>query len=1608
MKAISASWLKVFQLTIALILTLGFAHAQLKANFSANTLAGCSPIVVSFQDSSLGNPTFWKWDLGNGTTSFLQNPSTTYFNPGTYTIKLIIKNGNQEDSLVKETYITVYDNPTVNFNAPITSGCFPLKIQFNDLSTTNVGTITQWQWDFGDGSIATIQNPTHTYTATGNYDVKLKVTNSNGCFKVLGNSAFVKVEGGVKANFTHSIGVNCNPPTPVNFTNISTGNGILTYKWILGDGTTTTTANPIHIYQVGGNYTVTLITQNELGCIDTLIKPNLITIGSVKADFAIPDKICVGQKLNISNTSFPTTNNTFNWNFGDSTTATEIHPVKTYQLPGVYSIKLVSNFGLCKDSVVKTITVLGKPKANFNVSNSIACSIPSTIQFIDSSINAVAYQWNFANTNTSTIQNPAHTFNSYGNHTVSLIVTAANGCSDTLVKSNLIKIGAPKINNILRTPTEGCVPLTVNINPLVSSIQPISKYEWSFGDGFTSTNINPVHTYTTEGAFAVKLVITTTGGCTDTLAIQDAFRVGHKPTANFEANLRDVCPTSTVQFTDLSTNGPVDKWQWLFGDGKSSALQNPINNYSDTGYKNVKLVVFNNGCSDTAVKGNYIYVKPPIARFNYSINNCNNKLEVSFVDSSIKATSYHWNFGDGQTSTLANPTHVYPNSGTYSVILTVMNGDCSHSRNRIIRVDNNKGILKVAKTVICRGEYVNIKIDSINKVYGAAYRWMIGSKPAFTTAQPLINMRFDTLGSFAVSVIIEYNNGCFDTLSYSSNIEVYGPKANFSVLNNQVCASSIVQLVDSSTTDGLHAITQWTWTYGDGTIENNATAPFKHIYTNAGSYSIKLKVKDAIGCMDSLLLNNVVKVSKSVANFKEADTLVCPGTPLKFTNQSTGTGLKYHWDFGNGTQSSAINPTVTFTEGTYTVKLNVIDSFGCTDTIHKVNRIKSYVPIAKFNMSDSFGVCPPLLVNMTNTSIHAGKSTWSFGNGALSEIINPAHLFTYPGDYIVKLVVRNTGGCADSTTKRVTLKGPTGVFTYLSNAGCIPMVVSFHAQTQNTIKNIWDFNDGVVSSTITNNQAHTYTVGGNYIPKLILEDATGCRVPIVGKDTVKVKVVKAFAKVPTQLLCDSGKVQFLDSTITNDIVTNYKWNFGSTLTSTQRNPLQNFNVSGLYSVRLKVTTQTGCTDSIIYTNKIKVVNSPKAIIKGDTAVCKNGTLLFSSERINADTASVTWNWNFGNGVTSTLQNPPAQTFVNAGTFNLIHQIGNSSGCVSTTTKQIIIHQLPNVNAGLDTTICRSNSITLKATGAVSYTWLGNTSTLNCTTCATPVAKPLTSITYAVIGKNANNCVATDSITVKVQQPLKLNVASGDTLCLGETATFKATGTDKYTWYPSLYVDKPNEAQVNIRPAKDTLIKYKLVGVDQFNCFADSATVLVKAYPIPKMEIDQNEITINAGSSVKLKTSNSGDVTKWKWTPNKFIDNSNIAEPTMIARESVTYTCVASNEGNCVTRDEVKVVVVCNNGNIFVPNTFSPNGDGNNDVFYPRGKGVYTIKSLRIFNRWGEMVFEKSNFQANDTNAGWDGTFKGQKLPSDAYVYSLEIMCDNSTSVPTKGSITLLR
>ncbi|HSB93430.1 MAG TPA: PKD domain-containing protein, partial [Flavitalea sp.] len=150
------------------------------ADFIISDSAGCAPLVVSFKSTSTGNPTFWNWDFGNGQLSTLENPVTTYSAPGKYTVQLVVRNADGTNGITKTDIITVYASPLASFSADRRNSCLPGSIQFTDLSTDPGGTITNWEWNFGDTTTSTVQNPLHTYNNVGFYGVSLKVTSSNG------------------------------------------------------------------------------------------------------------------------------------------------------------------------------------------------------------------------------------------------------------------------------------------------------------------------------------------------------------------------------------------------------------------------------------------------------------------------------------------------------------------------------------------------------------------------------------------------------------------------------------------------------------------------------------------------------------------------------------------------------------------------------------------------------------------------------------------------------------------------------------------------------------------------------------------------------------------------------------------------------------------------------------------------------------------------------------------------------------------------------------------------------------------------------------------------------------------------------------------------------------------------------------------------------------------------------------------------------------------------------------------------------------------------------------------------------------------------------------
>lgn len=1587
------------------LLCTAILNAQLKAGFSATPVSGCAPLIVKFTDESTGNPGYWRWDLGNGTVSFLQHPAATYFNPGTYTIKLLVRNGAQADSVIKVSHITVYANPVVNFSASDTTGCFPLNVQFTDLSTPGDGTVESREWDFGDGTISTEANPEHRYTSAGNYSVSLRIRNSHGCTQTITRTQYIQLNNGVKANFGFTVPNSCKPPTAVRFTNKSTGTGTLSFEWDFGDGNTSTQTNPVHTYTTTGTYSVQLRVHNNTGCADSIIQTNIINIGTVKSGFTAPALICNNTPFALINNTTPAPVGAY-WSFGDGTFSTELNPVKTYAQAGNFNVKLVSDFGACKDSVTQVVRVVAKSKAVFTANDSTACSAPFTAQLTAQTVGAVSYQWLFGDGSQDTGKIVSHTWQAKGEYDVTLIVTNAAGCTDTLVKNKYIQIKEPEVT-LGNLPHEGCVPFAWQPTFTVNTVDSLINYEWHFGDGSIATGKNPQHTYTQAGTYTIKLVYTTAGGCIDSVSRTEAIRVGNKPNVNFHASPKVSCANQLIWFSDASTGGKADRWFWSFGDGNTSTEQNPAKSYLDTGHFKVKLVVWSNGCKDSLTIPDFVYIRPPVAKFIVSPVNCVTKFARQFNDRSIGATAWYWNFGDGQTSTQRSPLHTYTNPGSYFVSLTVKNDTCEHQMVSQVLVVSEKADFTASDTVVCKNVPITLTATNSQAQYIASYAWTI-SKGNTSFSSPrgkAVQFAFPAAGQYDIRLIITDIYGCTDTLTRPLYIRVNGPSADFMPINPEVCTNTTIVFADSSQSDGLHPIQQWKWNYGDGATETLTGAPFQHTYTKSGVFAVQLTVVDNLGCSDTRTRQHAVTISRPSARFESPDSLSCTGKPVRFINQTTGNDPVYTWDFGDGQTTAAVQPAHIYKqEGDYTVKLVANDRYGCADSATRQLYIRIRDPRARFSMSDSFATCPPLLVNFTNQSLHFNQIQWDFGDGNKSVLANPSHFYTYPGIYRAKLTITSPGGCIDTLVKIITVKGPQGSFTYDKFKGCVPTTVRFTAQSNQDIRFVWDYNDGTVDESSQNTITHTFTTMGEYLPKMILVDGQGCRVPILGKDTIRIYGVNADFTVDKELLCDSGLVRFSNTTVSNDLITRYNWFFDDGQASQAKDPAHVYKVNGQYLPQLVVTTQTGCKDTARLPLPLKIIQSPLAAIQSDTGACIPALLQFRGNVLRPDTASLRWQWDFGNGTTAQDQIPPAVTYISAGAYTTRLIVTNTSGCADTVLKTVHAWPLPAIQAGQDQAICRNQSVTLTGSGAVQYNWLPATA-LSCTNCVAPLASPLEDIMYTVTGKNIFGCSATDSIQISVKQPFSIQVSKGDTLCKGESIRLWASGAEEYFWSPGILVGEQTRSSLDVSP--EASVTYRVIGNDELGCFADTGYVPVIVYPYPVTEAGEDK-TIPVGNSVTLNPVISKDVTTLKWRPSAGLSCVTCATPVAAPKQTTMYTLETVNGGGCITRDIITIFVFCNNANVFVPNTFSPNADGNNDVFYPRGKGIYRIQSFKIFNRWGDMVYDQMNIQPNDMSKGWNGLHKGQPAPQDVYVYTMDVVCENNVVLNYKGNVALIR
>jgi gliding motility-associated-like protein len=277
----------------------------------------------------------------------------------------------------------------------------------------------------------------------------------------------------------------------------------------------------------------------------------------------------------------------------------------------------------------------------------------------------------------------------------------------------------------------------------------------------------------------------------------------------------------------------------------------------------------------------------------------------------------------------------------------------------------------------------------------------------------------------------------------------------------------------------------------------------------------------------------------------------------------------------------------------------------------------------------------------------------------------------------------------------------------------------------------------------------------------------------------------------------------------------------------------------------------------------------------------------------------------------------------------------------------------------------------------------------------------------VTGINQLGCAATDTLFVEVPQPFKITYSASDSICLGQSKQFSANGAFAYQWSPATGLNSAAIANPVASPTISTT--YRVIGYDNSGCFTDTGFVTLGVGRIPTVDLG-NGGTVVAGTQVPMSpVFTNGPFARLAWSPATGLSCSDCPNPVATINSNTTYTLTVTTPFGCSATDTIGYRVVCTQAEqVYIPNAFSPDNDGVNDVFMVRGKGLARVKYFRVFNRFGQVVFERANFDANDPRYGWDGKINGVPASPDVYVYTAELLCTGGSTYFEKGNVTLVR
>lgn len=893
----------------------------------------------------------------------------------------------------------------------------------------------------------------------------------------------------------------------------------------------------------------------------------------------------------------------------------------------------------------------------------------------------------------------------------------------------------------------------------------------------------------------------------------------------------------------------------------------------------------------------------------------------------------------------------------------------------------------------------------------------IDPQTGLTRGTPAVN------GVFLVGVCIrEYRDGQLMSIVRRDFQHIVGPcrsKATADFATVQPRCNTTLNYVFNNRSQ-LNAGGGYLWTFD--TLGTAITTTGSYIFPDTGTYTITLVAGTGTFCQDTTSLLVDARI-EAVQLAPLAPIVACIGDTVSFSTINTLAGYAdttfYNWS----PQTEVIAGQGTST-GTYiadrdkTIQILASNNYGCTATT-AANIITQAV-----NANFSF-IQPPCNENLTISFQNQSTSTpitnsyqWDFGGVGTSNNTNPTFTFPDTGDYTIQLIVGGNTRCPDTfdITSNFQIRGV--------DLQALPDLTLCRDATQGVrlINNLNDYSNVTnyvwsPLSVITNGQGtDSVTIIGNSDAtiRVVTTNNFGCTDSL--QFNLRTVVVDA-AFDTVNLACNTSLlVPFVNRSTSNVGANDYQWDAFGVGSSTLPNPTFAFPDTGNYTVQLVLGRSTLCPDTATFDFYLPLYGVDLQPLIAPTVCVGDSVWIRVEDALANYSNSIQYTWS-PNSAVVTGQGTDSVLIIPSNTTTIRVDALNSHLCPDSIETTIAVQIVEAAFDSVDL-ICNTSLVlpfinrSTSNLSRLDYSW--QASSAGTSTLADPTFVFPDTGTYTVQLIAGTNSICPDTLKQRFRLPLEgvlLEAPDVKVFCKGDTVLLtvvdsleRFSTSIQYTWLPSNEIISGQGNDTALAFLNQPNQVYRVIGINNFGCIDTTELIGTIQYPWPILAITSNPDSIFIGQSAQLLATNNLDYT-YAWVPDTTLSTLDSYNPIAKPRQTQWYTLTVTNSLGCTTTDSILINIkapICGEPVLFVPNAFSPDGDGYNDVFLVNGNNI-TDMTMEIYNRWGQRVFV-----TNNQSTGWDGRFQGAELPPDVYGYYVRCVCDDGSIYFKKGNVTLLR